>query len=89
VCGRGGYGFLGTDAGTGWAGSYLGLRSLLKGRARRVAREAGTVVVRTPGAHALSAVVGAVGCVYAAECFWFLKEDAVKDTERPVWTGSS
>ena len=42
-----------------------------------------------PGAHALSAAVGAVGCVYAAEYFWFRKEDAVKDANRPVWTGSS
>jgi hypothetical protein len=51
-----------------------------------VAREAGTVVVRTPGAYALSAAVGAVGCVYATEYFWFRKEEAVKGVERPIWT---
>ena len=47
------------------------------------------MVVRTPGAYALSATVGAVGCVYAAEFFWFRNEDAVRDAERPVWTASS
>jgi hypothetical protein len=64
----------------------LGLRSLLNGRAERAAREARATVVRMPGTHALSAAVSAVGCVYAAEYFWFREEDAVKDVERPVWT---